>query len=170
MSTPQIPSTPPSVPPRATWLETLQAPGALISSLKWGALVGLVYYLIGVGLKLILNGATNVDTSTTLDAPLVLGACSSVFVAVFALYVAGFLPSAETRTVAPGVVGAFIMLVVSKALSYLPIGRSSTTGASGTIIVQLVSFALFLGVAFGIAYLGAFYGVKRTVKAEAKKR
>jgi len=152
-------------PSQETWLSVLSKPVNIISAAKWGVIIGVAYYAVAVGTSALVNvlaGSGSIDVSKN-PLPL-LPTCIGLFAYVFALYVAGYMPATETSHIAPGMLGAVVMLVVARVLQsiYSPAPSSSGVGSAAT---QIISYLIFLAIALSLGYLGAFYGLKRNKRA-----
>ncbi len=156
------------VSPMSTWLARLSEPASIRSALTWGAIVAVVFYFVGTGISLLSIAASSGGLDATKNPLLILPACLGLFTFVCALYVAGYMPSAERGHVAPGMLGAVVMLVLSRILAaiYTPQGSVKTPPTS--FGVQIVSAVLGISVALALGWLGAFYGVKRNVRQAAQ--
>lgn len=161
--------------PRRPWLVALAEPASLISALKWGAGIGVAYYVLSLLLNLATNAIVGVNPNLSQNLLAAVPSCLGIFALVFALYSAGNRAAVERMHIAPGLLGAVVMYLVSFALSklYSPAVQavtSKTTTPASNLILQIVSFLLFVGVVVvGIGYVGAFYGLKNKLKAMAKQ-
>jgi cellobiose-specific phosphotransferase system component IIC len=156
---------------RRPWMAALAESSSLVSSVKWGAIVGVVYYLISVLVVYLTNLALQPQSDVSKNPLPLLPLCLGIFSLVFALYVAGYLPAMERNHVAPGLVGAAVMLIVSRLLSQFFDPRVTTGAANngGSLVVQILSLIITIAIYLLIGYLGAFYGVKRNTNAAKAK-
>ncbi len=143
---------------------------SVVSALKWGAIVGVAYFVLAYLVALLSNVIVGFGNNPTQNPSLVIPACLGLFVIVFALYVAGYLPAMERGQIGPGLLSTLVMLAISNILGKLinPAGKAIAGGA-GSLTVQIVSFIVSVALAVGIGYLGAFYGVKRNARTTNTK-
>ena len=142
----------------------------IISGVKWGALVGVAYYAIGLVISLLsVAAASNGGNDATKNPLLILPACLALFTVVFALYVAGYLPAMERGQIAPGLWGALAMIIVANLLQRIfTVGAiAASTGQAG---IQIVSLLIDVVLVLLIGWLGAFYGVKRNARTAATRQ
>jgi hypothetical protein len=161
-STPESSSSPPSHVQRNNTVANA------ISAVKWGLIVSVAYYLIELGITALVNLILNVNNDPTKNPLVLLPLCSGIFVYIFALYVAGYMPAAERGNVSAGIFGAALMYIISTILQKIYIPAANTPAKSAPtstlispIFAQLLGLLFALAIALGIGYLGAFYGVKR---------
>jgi hypothetical protein len=162
-------SSPSPMPPASSWTEQLSQPANLLSAAKWGVITAAAYIVIGflvIALYAVLRPVVG-NNPTVLAIPV----CIGIFAQAFGIYVAGYLPSAERGNIPTGVVGAVIMIALIEIYNLISshVQNANAQANSGSIIVQIISVVLLLGIAIGIGWTGAFYGVKRNIKTEASK-
>jgi hypothetical protein len=147
----------------------------VISSLKWGALIGLTSYLMvdvaltAIGLFAFGSGSAD---PTANPGKLTLG-CAGLFLLLFAFSAAGFFAGRETGRSGAGALAGLVAGAIYAALIqvYTPGGSSfgASAGASGpaagvaaTIIVLAITVLLYLGVAALMGWLGGRPGAQRS--------
>ncbi len=144
-------------------------------TLKWGALVGLVTYLVvdlaltAIGLLAFGSGPADLNTD---PGKLALG-CVSIFLLLFAFSAAGYFAGRETGNAGAGALAGAVAAAVYALLIqlYTPGGggvaaSANTGGASesavATVVVLVITAALFLGVAALMGWLGGRPGAQRS--------
>jgi hypothetical protein len=167
MSSPQLPPT--SSPSTPSWTTQLSDSANLLSALKWGVIVAAGYIVLGILLNLLANVIAVGSADITKDPAYLIPSCLSIFVAAFSFYVAGYLPANERGNIATGIVGVVIMLILI-TLEGIIFGSIQGTSHAGTgpVVVQIIGVIFDLAIGLGIGWVGAFYGVKRRFKVEAK--
>jgi hypothetical protein len=147
-------------------------------TLKWGALVGLVTYLVvdlaltAIGLLAFGSGPADLNTD---PGKLALG-CVSIFLLLFAFSAAGYFAGRETGNAGAGALAGAVAAAVYALLIqlYTPGGggvaasaKSANTGgasesAVATVVVLVITAVLFLGVAALMGWLGGRPGAQRS--------
>lgn len=164
-------STPPELatPPTAAPLAQLTNPANLTSAAKWGAIVGVGYFIVAFGLDRLGNALAGLGPSSATNPSLLVPACLAIALPVFAIYIAGYMPGLECGQVVPGVLSAAIMIAVADLLQAIfRVGSQSATPAP-SLGLRVVSLIFVLALALGLGCLGAFYGVKRGARNVAKR-
>ena len=162
-------------PTKHQWLTVIAEPTNVLSALKWGAITGVAYYAIGLLMNAATNAILGVNDNLSQNLLAAVPSCIGIFALIFGLYTAGNRAGIERMHVAPGVLSAVLMYIISAILGkvYSTPVQSVTTKASAapasTFATQIVGFVLVVGIAIGIGYMGAFYGIKNKLKANAKK-
>lgn len=157
-------SSPESSPPKS-WQEVM-TPAAWISAGKWGMIIGVVYYLIGIGINILGGLALSSGPDATKNPVVLLPICGGLFVLFLCIYGAGFMPAAEQQHIAPGIIGTLVMLLILRGLQFLytPVLPGTANQTATSLPIQIVSALLALAAYLGIGWLGAFYGVKRSIR------
>lgn len=162
----------PENPARRPWLTVLADPANLLSALKWGAIVGVAYYLVSLLVIVIENALAQGSANPAANLAFAVPLCVGVFAIIFGLYSAGYLAGRERLHVAPGVVSALVMVIVASILAkiYTPgVAQASTVKQPASALgAQIAGFIVYLAIVIGMGYLGGFYGVKNKLKAQAK--
>jgi hypothetical protein len=162
----------PENPARRPWLSVLIEPASLLSALKWGALIGVAYYIVSLIVIVIENALLQGNANPAANLAFAVPLCVGVFAIIFALYSAGYLAGGERLHVAPGVLSALVMIIVASLLGkiYTPgVAQTSTVKQpASSPVAQIAGFIVYLAIVIGIGYLGGFYGVKNKLKARAK--
>jgi hypothetical protein len=165
-------STEPNPPPQATnkpnALAPLLQPNNVISALKWGGLIALLYYAVSIPLVWLSNVMLQAGTGLFATVP----ACLQIFAFGFALYAAAYWSAHERGSIIVGMAGAIVMLVVAEILSaiYHPaVNTGSVKGSSGTTTpaIFIVSALLYLIVTLLIGWAGASIGTKNYARRAA---
>jgi hypothetical protein len=147
----------------------------LTSALKWGALVGLATYLVvdvaltAVGL---LAFGSNPADLTTNPGKLALG-CASIFLLLFAFSAAGFFAGRETGRAGAGTLAGMVAAASYALLIqvYTPggggVGATASAGGPAvspvaTVVVLVVTVAIYLGIAALMGWLGGRPGAQRS--------
>jgi hypothetical protein len=147
----------------------------MTATLKWGALVGLVTYLVVdlalTAIGLVAFGAGPADLNTD-PGKLALG-CASIFLLLFAFSAAGYFAGRETGNAGAGALAGMVAAAIYALLIQLYTpgggGAATPTNASGapmstvaTVVVLIITAALFLGVAALMGWLGGRPGAQRS--------
>ena len=166
-----------SNPTKRPWLMALTEPASLLSALKWGAITGVAYYIVGLLMNAATNAILGVNDNLSQNLLAAVPLCIGIFALIFGLYTAGNRAGIERMQIAPGVLSAIFFSIISTVLSKIystPVQSITTTKSSTAIsasnfVEQIIVFVLVVGIAIGIGYMGAFYGIKNKLKANAKK-
>jgi hypothetical protein len=162
-------------PAHRSWISVLSEPTNLLAALKWGAIVGVAYYVVNLLMLTVLNAILRVNDNVGSNPLIALPLCIGIFALAFGLYTAGYQAGIARMHVAPGVLSALIMLGLSNLLSrlYSPttqqIVTKTSSSSSAVGVVGVVSLLFAVGIAAGLGYAGAFYGIKGKLKAQAQK-
>lgn len=159
-----MPPDPLATPPAPSIFAALTAPANLLSALKWGAIVGVAYYAVGLGLSLLSNALAANGSDFTKNPVIVLPACLGVALPAVAIYVAGYMPGLERGRISPGILGAAITIIVARVLQAIYYPNSGGPTPASSLGVQIVALVLVLAIGLGLGYLGAFYGVKTSAR------
>ncbi|HEV8190561.1 MAG TPA: hypothetical protein VGP82_03625 [Ktedonobacterales bacterium] len=145
------------------------------ATLKWGAVVGLVTYLVvdlaltAIGLVAFGPGPADLNTD---PGKLALG-CASIFLLLFAFSAAGYFAGRATGNAGAGALAGMVAATIYALLIqvYTPggggVAAPATAGgapmnAMATIVVLVITAALFLGVAALMGWLGGRPGAQRS--------
>lgn len=146
----------------------------MLAGLKWGAIVGVAVYIVGVALDFFNNslvrGAGSIDV--TQHPQLLIPTCLIIFALLFACSAAGFYTGRETGVAGLGAVAGIVVLVVQYVLGliYNPANsgaRATVTtnpGANTAVLVlaNLTSLLLVIGIAACMGWLGGRPGARRS--------
>lgn len=145
------------------------------ATLKWGALVGLVTYLVvdlaltAIGLLAFGSGPADLNTD---PGKLALG-CASIFLLLFAFSAAGYFAGRETGNAGAGALAGMVAAAIYALLIqvYTPGGGGITApenaggapmSVAATVAVFVFTAILFLGVAALMGWLGGRPGAQRS--------
>ncbi|HUY77735.1 MAG TPA: hypothetical protein VMV29_13260 [Ktedonobacterales bacterium] len=138
----------------------------MLSAAKWGALVGVAIYLVAQVLLLITQAAFPGAVDVNNPGAVSLG-CLSLLLLLFAFSTSGFYSGRETGVAGLGAVAGMITFVVYDALTAIYSigghGAQTTTrgGALGAVVVAIIAFLLYIGLAALIGWLGGRPGAAR---------
>jgi hypothetical protein len=155
-------------PSRRAWSVALSEPESWISIAKWGTITGVGYFIFASLMTMLVNVLTGGSGDTSGSLAIALPYCGSIFVLFFGLYTAGNKAARERIHIAPGVLSTVFMLLVTQILQLIFTRKFTTTNSSFAVVIVYLLLDLALGL--GIGFMGAFYGVKNTLKAAAKAR
>lgn len=150
----------------------------MLAGLKWGAIVGVAVYVVGLVLDLFYNSL--VAGGGTLDITqrpvLLVPTCLGLFALLFAFSAAGFYTGRETGRAGLGAIAGVVTLIVQYILGliYTPtapgVAPTSTSGAGvsglGLVLADIVSLLLAVGIAACMGWLGGRPGARRSPLAE----
>lgn len=153
----------------------------MLAALKWGAIVGVAIYIIGVALGFIENALTAHTSADVTTHPVqLIPICLLYFGLLFSFSAAGFYTGRETGRAALGAVAGPVTLIVQYilALVYSPAPSTSantTTAAAPqagvspvlTLLARLVAPLLFIGIAASLGWLGGRPGAQRHTQRHA---
>lgn len=168
----------PENPARRPWLAAMLEPASLLSAVKWGAIIGVGYYIVSLLVVFVELALTRGGADPSQNLAFAVPLCVGIFAIVFALYAAGYQAGTERMHAVPGAMAAVVMVIISEILGriYTPGVTAAPTHSSGHVpaaatsplAAQIVAFVIYLAAVIGLGYLGGFYGVKNKLKGQAK--
>ena len=137
----------------------------MISAAKWGAIIGVVIYIVAQLLAIISDTAFPGALGVNNPGAISLG-CLSLLLLIFAFSASGFYTGRETRIAGLGAIAGMVTFVIYGLLSaiYSVNGRPGAPQSGGlgtTVVVDVISVALYLGLAALIGWLGGRPGAGR---------
>ncbi len=140
---------------------------SMLSTAKWGALVGIGAYVAAQILLVIADAAFPGGPTINNPGAVSLG-CLSLLVLLFAFSTSGFYTGRETGVAGLGAVAGMITFVVYDALTAIySFGPHATLfaasgGTAGAVLAAIVAFLLYVGLAALIGWLGGRPGASRS--------
>lgn len=135
----------------------------MLAALKWGAIVGVAAYVVGIALVFFNQALTATGSTSITENPILLvPVCLGIFVLLFAASAAGFYAGRETGIAGLGAVAGIIFFVVSDLLGliYTPGGHAGVSASP--FWSQFVAIAFDLGIVACMGWLGGRPGAQRS--------
>ena len=135
----------------------------MIVAVKWGAIIGVATYLVGLALGFFSQTLNTTGSASITDRPvLLIPICLGIFVLLFAASAAGFYTGRETGIAGMGAIAGIVLFVVTNLLGLIYTPGGHVSASSSPLWTQVLGLALDLGIAACMGWLGGRPGAMRS--------